>query len=124
MIFLPFFFFFFSFPELFSRSDNCLHHTKGRTENALLDFAQRAAPNAQATIAKPGAIKASGPKATPDAVIKALFQIFGHTPHVHVSELAAAMIDQCQHGVTEDPLWSDKLFEIGKRVLREEDYQR
>lgn len=75
-------------------------------------------------MAKPGAIDGPGPKATPDAVIKALFQMFGHTPRVHVSELAAAMIDQCQHGITEDPLWSDKLSEIGKRVLREEDYLR
>ncbi|GAM35248.1 hypothetical protein TCE0_017f03433 [Talaromyces pinophilus] len=99
-------------------------HMRGRTENALLDFAQRAAPNVQATVAKPGAIDGLGPKATPDAIIKALFQIFGHTPRVHVSELAAAMIDQCQHGITEDPLWSDKLSEIGKRVLREEDYLR
>jgi hypothetical protein len=50
--------------------------------------------------------------------------MFGHTPRVHVSELAAAMIDQCQHGITKDPLWSDELAEIGKRVLKEEDYLR
>ncbi|QKX64642.1 uncharacterized protein TRUGW13939_11818 [Talaromyces rugulosus] len=101
-------------------------HMRGRTENALLEFANQTAPSnsVQVTVTKPGAIDSPGPKATPDAVVKALFNIFGHTPRVHVSELAAAVIDQCQHGITKDPLWSDELAEIGKRVLKEEDYLR
>lgn len=48
--------------------------------------------------------------------------MFGYYPRVHVSELAVAMIDQCQNGITKDPLWSDELAEIGKRVLKKEDY--
>lgn len=39
-----------------------------------------------------------------------------------MSELAAAMIDQRVNGITKDPLWSDALAEIGKRVLPEEDF--
>ena len=57
-------------------------------------------------------------------MVKALFNMFGHTPRVHVSELAAAMIEQCLNGITKDPLWSDDLVEIGRHVLREEDYLR
>ncbi|CRG83419.1 hypothetical protein PISL3812_00770 [Talaromyces islandicus] len=98
-------------------------HMRGRTENALLEFADKAETGSvQVTSTKPGAIDGPGPKATPDAVAKALFNMFGHTPRVHVSELAAAMIDQAQNGITKDPLWSDELAEIGKRVLKEEDY--
>jgi len=55
-------------------------------------------------------------------MVKTLFDMYGHSPRVHVSELAAAMIDQCVNGITKDPLWSDDLAEIGKRVLRKEDY--
>jgi hypothetical protein len=39
-----------------------------------------------------------------------------------VSELAAAMIEQCVGGVTKDPLWARDLGEIGERVLKREDY--
>lgn len=32
-----------------------------------------------------------------NAVVKGLFKMFGHTLRVHVSKLAAAMVDQCQN---------------------------
>ena len=51
-----------------------------------------------------------------------LFNTFGYVPRVHVPELAAAMIDQYLNGITKDPLWSNDLAEIGRRVLSEEDY--
>jgi hypothetical protein len=57
-------------------------------------------------------------------MVKTLFDMFGHIIRVHVSELAAAMIDQCLNGITKDPLWSKDLAEIGQRVLHEEDYLR
>ena len=53
-----------------------------------------------------------------------LFNMFGHTPRVHVSELAAGMIEQCLKGITKDPLWSEDLVEIGKQVLCEDDYAK
>ncbi|KAH8698672.1 hypothetical protein BGW36DRAFT_376574 [Talaromyces proteolyticus] len=95
---------------------------RGRTENFLVDFAHKNAPDVQVTVTKPGAIDAPSIRETSDAMVKALFNMFGHTPRVHVSELAAAMIDQCQNGITNDPLWSSKLAEIGKKVLKAEDY--
>jgi hypothetical protein len=76
----------------------------------------------QVAVTKPGAIDAPSVKETSDAMLKSLFNMFGYTPRVHVSELAAAMIDQCQNGITKDTLWSDELATIGKRVLKEEDY--
>ncbi|CRG89505.1 hypothetical protein PISL3812_06541 [Talaromyces islandicus] len=97
-------------------------HLRGRTENCLLDIAKEHSPNVQVTVTKPGAIDAPGVKETSDAMLKSLFSMFGYYPRVHVSELAAAMIDQCQNGITKDPLWSDELAELGKRVLKEEDY--
>ena len=45
--------------------------------------------------------------------MKKMLETFGHTPTVHLSELAAAMIDQCLNGITKDPLWSEDLVEIG-----------
>jgi hypothetical protein len=57
-------------------------------------------------------------------MVKTLFDMFGYIIRVHVSELAAAMIDQCLSGITKDPLWSKDLVEIGQRVLHEEDYLR
>jgi len=76
----------------------------------------------EVTVAKPGAIDAPSIKPTSDAMLKSLFDIFGHIPRVHVSELAAAMIDQCKNGITKDPLWSNELADIGSRVLQKEDY--
>jgi hypothetical protein len=90
-----------------------------------LDFAhQQGRDNVQVTVTKPGAVDGPGRQAAADATAKALFDLFGHSPRVHVSELAAAMIDQCLNGITKDPLWGDELAQIGQRVLREEDYLR
>lgn len=54
--------------------------------------------------------------------MQAAFAMFGDTPTVHVSELAAAMIDQCLHGITEEPLRAKDIVRIGKNVLKEGDY--
>jgi hypothetical protein len=89
-----------------------------------LDFAKQHAPGVQVTVTKPGGIDGPNREAATNAVVKVLFDMFGHTPRVHVSELAAAMIDQCLNGITKDPLWSDDLANIGQRVLRKEDYLR
>ena len=51
-----------------------------------------------------------------------MLETFGHTPVVHPSELAAAMIDQCLHGITKDPLWGEDLMKIGQRALKTEGY--
>ena len=82
-----------------------------------MDFAEQHAPNVQATVAKPGPI--NGPNR---AVSTFTFSPFGDVPSLHVSELAAAMIDQCVNGITKDPLWPDDLLEIGQRVLSKENY--
>lgn len=89
-----------------------------------MDFAEQHAPDVQATVTKPGGIDGPNREAATDAMVKNLFNMFGYTPRVHVSELAAAMIDQCLNGITKDPLWSNELAEIGQGVLREEDYLR
>ena len=47
---------------------------------------------------------------------------FGHSPSVHVSDLAATMIEQCLTGITKDPLWSEDLEKIGTGLLSKEDY--
>ena len=84
-----------------------------------MDFAKQHAPNVQATVAKPGLI--NGPNT---AVSTVSFSPFGNVLPVHVSELAAALIDQCLNGITKDPLWGDDLAQIGQRVLSKEDYVR
>ena len=85
-----------------------------------MDFARQHEPAIQVTVTKPGGIEGPGhPKS--DAATS-LFAQFGDTPWVHVSELAAAMIQQCLDGITKDPLWGKDLVEIGSRVLRTEDY--
>lgn len=76
----------------------------------------------QVAVTKPGAIDAPSIRETSDVMLKSLFNMFGYSPRVHVSELAAAMIDQCLNGITKDTLWSEDLAEIGKRLLKEEDY--
>lgn len=71
---------------------------------------------------KPGGIEAPDRKAVTSAAMKQMLETFGHTPMVHLSELAAAMIDQFLNGVTKDPLWSEDWVEIGQRTLHKEDY--
>ncbi|KAF2864927.1 hypothetical protein BDV95DRAFT_555213 [Massariosphaeria phaeospora] len=93
---------------------------RGRVENAILEFAEKHSPAIQVTVAKPGGIEGPGhPKS--DAATS-IFAQFGPTPWVHVSELAAAMIQQCLDGITKEPLWGKDLQEIGSKALRQEDY--
>ncbi|KAL9594239.1 MAG: hypothetical protein Q9219_007141 [cf. Caloplaca sp. 3 TL-2023] len=97
---------------------------RGRVENAVLDFAkEHHNRGVEVTVAKPGGIESPGREAV-SAQFASMLETFGHTPIVHLSELAAAMIDQCLHGITKDPLWGEDLVEIGQRVLSTEDYLR
>lgn len=97
---------------------------QGRVENAILDFAkQHDDQGIEVTVAKPGGIESPGRDAI-SAPFTTMLETFGHTPTVHLSELAAAMIDQCLHGITKDPLWGEDLVEIGQRALSPEDYLR
>lgn len=73
-------------------------------------------------MAKPGGIDGPGVAGISAAMRAMITQTFGDTPTVHVSELAAVMIDQCLHGITEEPLWAKDIVRIGKGLLKEEDY--
>jgi hypothetical protein len=83
-----------------------------------LDFANKHAPDIQVTVTKPGLINGPGREPPTDAMVQMLFKTFGHTPALHVSELAAAMIDQCLNGISKDTLWSVDLLEIGQRSIQ------
>ncbi|KAI9699565.1 MAG: hypothetical protein M1820_007063 [Bogoriella megaspora] len=102
---------------------------RGRVENAILAFAHENAPKVQAAVTKPGAIDSPDrPAAGFPNVPGPLRSLFRSTPpphgtgRVHLSELAATMIDQCVNGVTKDPLWGEDCARIGKQVLKAEDY--
>ena len=88
---------------------------QGRVENAILDFANKHEPAIQVTITKPGGI--AGPTLQKNAVAMGLYSLFGWVP---VSVYAAAIIDQCENGITKDLLWSKDLSEIGSHVLSRE----
>lgn len=97
---------------------------QGRVENSILDFAkQHDDQGVEVTVANPGGIESPGRDAI-NAPFTTMLETFGHTPTVHLSELAAAMIDQCLHGITEGPLWGEDLVEIYQRALSPEDYLR
>ncbi|KAM3089240.1 hypothetical protein ACMFMG_000845 [Clarireedia jacksonii] len=94
-------------------------------KNVVLEFAKQHAPDVQVTVAKPGAIDGLDRVTSKNFMIKILytpFKTIGLVPGLHVSELAAAMIDQCLNGITKDPLWSKELEVIGQGVLSKEDY--
>jgi len=89
---------------------------QGRTENAVLEFAKQHKPEVQVTIAKPGMIE--GPGHPKSSFATAFLFFIDEVPWIHVSEIAAAMVDQCVNGITKEPLWSKDLLEIGSRFLR------
>ncbi|KAM3084148.1 hypothetical protein ACMFMG_001750 [Clarireedia jacksonii] len=97
-------------------------HMRGRTENEVLRIAEENTPDIQVTVAKPGLIDGPNKGSGPSTAMQEVASTFAYIPRVHVSELAAAIIEQCLKGFTKDPLWGDDLAEIGKGVLREEDY--
>ncbi|KAF2203961.1 hypothetical protein GQ43DRAFT_447033 [Delitschia confertaspora ATCC 74209] len=82
----------------------------GRIEHRILEFAKERDPPVQ------------GPGHPKPEALTTMFRQFGDMPWVHMSELAAAMIDQCLNGITKDPLWARGLVDMGSRVLREEEY--
>ncbi|KAL8908868.1 MAG: hypothetical protein Q9207_000594 [Kuettlingeria erythrocarpa] len=97
---------------------------RGRVENALLIFAkQHDDEGVEVTVAKSGGIESLGRDAI-NAPFTTMLETFGHIPTVRLSELAAAMIDQCLHGITKNPLWGEDLVEIGQRALSPENYLR
>jgi hypothetical protein len=53
-----------------------------------------------------------------------LIAAFGEVPWVHVSELAAALIEQCvsQGAIAKETLWAKDLQEIGSGLLEPGDY--
>ena len=55
-------------------------------------------------------------------MMRNMVAMFGYFPKVHVSEIAAAMIDQCSHDITKEPLSNTDLEEMGKKLLKKEDY--
>ncbi|TVY82925.1 hypothetical protein LSUE1_G002265 [Lachnellula suecica] len=84
-----------------------------RVENSILEFAEQHAPDVQATVTEPGAIDGPNREASMNDIVKLLFDMYGYTRRVHVSEPAAAMIDQCLNGITKDPLPRDGLRRLG-----------
>jgi len=103
-----------------------IHHrlinteAQGRVENAVLDFAKQHAPAVEVAITKPGGIE--GPGHAKNEALTSVWAQFGPTPWVHVSELAAAMIEQGLSGISKETLWGNDLQEIGSKVLKAEDY--
>ena len=97
---------------------------QSRVESAILGFAkQYEDQGVEVTVAKLGGIESPGRDAI-SALFITMLETFGHTPTVHLSQLAAAMIDQCLQGITKYPLWGEDLVEIGQRALSPEDYLR
>ncbi|PVI04899.1 NAD(P)-binding protein [Periconia macrospinosa] len=93
---------------------------RGRVENFIIDFAKLHEPNVEVAITRPGGIEGPGHPKTEQGSI--LFSKFGATPWIHVSELAAAMIELCVSGITKETLWSKDMQEIASKVLKMEDY--
>lgn len=88
-------------------------------ENAVLDFADKHAA-VEVAITKPGGIE--GPGHPKNVVLSSVWAQFGPTPWVHVSELAAAMIELGSSGVSQETLWEGDLQRIGSAVLKVGDY--
>ena len=93
---------------------------QGRVGNFVLDFAKQHAPDVEVAITKPGGIE--GPGHPKSAALTSIWSQFGEVPWVHVSELAAAMMEQGISGVTKDTLWGSDCQAIGSKLLRPEDY--
>lgn len=86
----------------------------------MLDLAKQSTPDLGVAITKPGGIE--GPGHPKNAALTSVWAQFGPTPWVHVSELAAAMIEQALHGISVETLWGSDLQQIGSKVLQPEDY--
>lgn len=83
-------------------------------ENKVLAFAQeRKDAGWEACVAKPGLINRPGTMATP--FISALGWVGGAT--VHVTECAAAMINQVLDGFENEPLTNADLVRLGQKEL-------
>jgi hypothetical protein len=106
--------------SMFIRIHSINAEAQGRVENAVLNLAKQHAPALEVAITKPGGIE--GPNHPKNPALTSIWAQFGPTPWVHVSELAAAMIEQGLGGVSNDTLWGDDLQKIGSKVLKAEDY--
>ncbi|KAF2648908.1 NAD(P)-binding protein [Lophiostoma macrostomum CBS 122681] len=96
---------------------------QGRTENDLLEFAQHHETGIEVVSTRPGGIEGPGHPFKPEMgpIWKGLGLEDIHV-WLHVSQLAAAMIELSVNGFTKDILWPKELVELGNRVISKEDY--
>ncbi|KAF2657762.1 NAD(P)-binding protein [Lophiostoma macrostomum CBS 122681] len=97
--------------------DYCL--MRGRVENAVLDLATRLAPAVEVAIIRSGCVEGPGHPKT-EAVTR-IWEHYGPTPWVHVTELAATMIEQGLHGINMNTLYANDIEEIRSSVLKTEE---
>ncbi|KAK3325133.1 hypothetical protein B0H66DRAFT_599319 [Apodospora peruviana] len=97
-------------------ADYCL--MRGEAENRILAYAQKSNGAVEACVAKPGLIGGEG-KATGFLMeaMKPVIRVLAGLPTVDVREMAAALLDQVVNGFEKEPLASDDLTRIGKKVL-------
>ncbi|KAF2014064.1 NAD(P)-binding protein [Aaosphaeria arxii CBS 175.79] len=98
-----------------------LLYLRGRTEVEVLDFAADAVnAGVHVEVTKPSGIYGAGHPKIPG--LPKLLSHMPHDPYIHVSDIAAAMIDECINGFTKETLWPQDMTKIGQRVLKKEDY--
>ncbi|KAF2498210.1 hypothetical protein BU16DRAFT_579387 [Lophium mytilinum] len=89
---------------------------RGEVENQILAFASQSSGAVEAQVTKPGGIDGPG-RALIVSAIAVASAALGVMPKVHVSEVAAAMLQQAEKGLEKDTLENADLVRLGQGVL-------
>ncbi|KAF2801803.1 putative nucleoside-diphosphate-sugar epimerase [Mytilinidion resinicola] len=89
---------------------------RGEVENQVLAFASQSSGAVEAQVTRPGAIDGPGRGMIVSAIAVASAAL-GVMPKVHVSEIAAAMLQQAEKGLEKETLENADLVRLAKEVL-------
>lgn len=88
-------------------------------DSALLAYAAQSNGKVEVQITKPGLIDHSGRSAASRALLSAVPLLSGGTLSLHVSEIAAAELDQALHGFDgADTMENSDLIRVGRNMLQ------
>ncbi|ORY12195.1 hypothetical protein BCR34DRAFT_600761 [Clohesyomyces aquaticus] len=94
---------------------------RGEAENQVLSLADKREGSTEAQIVKPGIIDGPGRGMLVRAALAATAAL-GGISKVHVSEIAACLLDQAINGFEKETLENADLIRIAKKNLKDDDY--
>jgi hypothetical protein len=93
---------------------------QGEAENRVIKLAKESKGAVEACVAKPGLIDAPGRTGLVMKAVRMVMCTIIGLPQLDVSEISATLLDQVVNGFEKEPLLSEDMIRIGRKVLADQ----